>query len=557
MPLLAASFFFRHYRAPRNDKSRFITTIVYQLTKNVPGLGEIVEKVIERDVGILSLAEDELGSSASGTGRTSGLVMQMEKLLLEPLAQLAQLQQSWNAMRNDSSSTSKPATRVILIEALDECINDEDQLDVLNVIRRLSQDRRFTTYFRLVISSKPHRTIERQFKLHPEMDLATYRVNLPFPAESALERSNKSEGGRRRFRGPGGSSRAHELGENVEKDLKRERDIRLYLECKFNEICRNWYGLPRNVGWPHSLFEDDDDVTSIRSSRRGGSIIDRLVYNTAGMFPYALTVARFVMQGDPRSDLSQAPAESKDSPKRLLELVLKAKFEKSYKNPLAALDALYGVIINEAAQRAGFQDVSQLARVVRQVDELLSTGHGLELTLPRFALFFGFGAAVKNPDDEAKCIEKAFVGGLLNSVLEVPVPIEEGESAFAIFRKSRMRETTLVRRVVKFHDREFVEFLRDPKRCKGLYVSRSQLYTDLAVRYLKSASAQVRVSLLSLEYRAQVCLAFSPTDWLHRREHQCFETHCKKQWEDHCWQTNARLPIFLNVLVLGDIQCNR
>lgn len=496
VPLLAATFFFRYHRSPRNNKSKFITTLAYQLAKSIPGLAELISKVIERDVGILTLGEEDPRASSTGRTGASGLAIQMEKLILQPLAILAQRQAGGSRPRNHGSSTH----RVILIDAVDECINDEDQIEVLNLIRKLSQDlRRFVPYFRLVVSSKPHRTIERQFKLHPDLDSVTYRLVLPFAEGSAGKKATGTGGGTGRGRARAAMVRGKESVWKSEKKGDEEvfsgdaeTDIKLYLECKFNEICRQWYGLPRNVGWPVSsdMASDDKDHA-----------INRLVYNASGKFSYALTVIRFITRGD--WGVFDNLAESSD-PRRLLELVLQAKFTKSYQEPYAALDALYGVIIQDAAEKSGLTDVSKLAKVMREIDELLSTGGGVgvELTLPRLALFYGFDW---DSAGEGKCYEAALVGGLLSAVLDVPVPPQDELDAFpavpGLLNRFHGGGGTVLRRVVKFHDRTFGEFIRDPKRAKGLYVSRSQLYTDLAVRYLKSASVQVS-SFLSSPWRS-------------------------------------------------------
>ncbi|KAF6747883.1 hypothetical protein DFP72DRAFT_1074969 [Ephemerocybe angulata] len=444
VPLLAASFFFRHHKTTRNNKSKFVPTLAYQLARNVPGLGDIIGKVIERDVGVLSLGEDTRDG-----GLHKGLAMQMEKLILEPMAQLAQQQQSTHR------SSPLSAHRVVLLEALDECINDEDQIEILSLVRKLSQDRRFVPYFCLVLEA------------------VTYRLILPFAEGSA---------GKVRHGGSGGRGRGRGAGKDAGDDEDMETDIQMYLQCKFNEICRMWYGLPRNVGWPDP-FDDAVDPKD--------GAIHRLVYNASGKFAYALTVIRFIMRGEGPDRDSMTIADASD-PRRLLQLVLQAKFTKSYQHPYAALDALYNVILHDAAERSGFSDSSHLAKAVREIDELLSSGTGVELTLPRLALFFGFDT---DADGEGRCLEKALVGGYMDAILEIPLPTQEDlQRAFRIsttaVRRTPAKGGMTIKRAVKFHDRSFVDFIRDPQRAKGLYVSRSQLYTDLAMRYLKSASAQ-------------------------------------------------------------------
>ncbi|RXW22478.1 hypothetical protein EST38_g3376 [Candolleomyces aberdarensis] len=461
-PLLAGTFFFRHNRDPRNNKSKFVTTIAYQLARSVPGLGELVGNAIEKDVGLLLLAEDEDRAAASSSARSSGIAFQMEKLVLEPLSHLLkERHQGYHATATTVYQRYPTLTpRVVLVDAVDECINDEDQIEILNLLRKLSQDKRFTSFFRLVVSSKPHRTIERQFKLHPDLDLTTYRLTLPFAAGS----SEKARGGSR------GRGRRALGNDDTTSNDDSEIEIRLYLQCKFNEICRRWYGLPKDVEWP--------DAGSDTSSREG--VINRLVYNASGKFSYALAVIRFIMGGNDDSLSSRYW-----DPKRLLDLVLQAKFTKSYQNPFAALDALYATIIQEAAEKSGFKEASQLARAIREVDELLGVGTGIELTLPRLALFFGFDANTNGEEEsDSRCLETAFTGGWLSSVLDVPAP------DLPTVPHAHFKGGPSLRRVVTFHDKSFTDFIRDPSRSKNLFVSRSQLYTDLAVRYLRSASAQ-------------------------------------------------------------------
>ena len=95
--LLAAAFFFSRNAAGRNDKTRFVPTLVYQLIKSIPEIRAHVLKAVEQDPALFSCS----------------IQAQIQALIIKPL----------NAVANDSrlapALLSRP--RLIILDGLDEC----------------------------------------------------------------------------------------------------------------------------------------------------------------------------------------------------------------------------------------------------------------------------------------------------------------------------------------------------------------------------------------------------------------------------------------------------
>jgi len=134
--LLAASFFFSRTAAGRNDNSRLVSTIVWQLIQAVPEIRETVLSSLERDPTILS--------------RTPAV--QMQSLIVDPLNQIP---------------TELLANRphLVIIDGLDECLPPESQDDILKFLSTSLQRLSAPLYFLIV--SRPHTNIRRAFTSDP------------------------------------------------------------------------------------------------------------------------------------------------------------------------------------------------------------------------------------------------------------------------------------------------------------------------------------------------------------------------------------------------------
>ena len=134
--LLAASFFFSRTAAGRNDNSRLVSTIVWQLIQAIPEIRETVLSSLELDPTILS--------------RTPAV--QMQSLIVDPLNQVP---------------TELLANRphLVIIDGLDECLPPESQDDILEFLSASLQQLNAPLYF--LIASRSHTNIRRAFTSDP------------------------------------------------------------------------------------------------------------------------------------------------------------------------------------------------------------------------------------------------------------------------------------------------------------------------------------------------------------------------------------------------------
>ncbi|KAF5310594.1 hypothetical protein D9619_008242 [Psilocybe cf. subviscida] len=134
--LLAASFFFSRYSesaAPStntNTGERFFATIAYQLAVAIDGLQEHVDEVVRADPSIA----------------TKAMKRQMERLILGPMNALLKPQ------RGKLNEPRLPP--VIIIDALDECANENQKMNILRLLLDASSGRRNAFPFCIVISSR-------------------------------------------------------------------------------------------------------------------------------------------------------------------------------------------------------------------------------------------------------------------------------------------------------------------------------------------------------------------------------------------------------------------
>ncbi|KAF5860731.1 hypothetical protein ETB97_001238 [Aspergillus alliaceus] len=130
--LLGASFFFKRGEGDRGNAIKMFPTITRQLTVNLPQLLPGVRKAINDnpDIGTKSLRE------------------QFNKLLLQPLLSL-------------KPSAHQVPTRVIVIDALDECEQDNDIRTILLLLPQLGMAS--NVHLRIFLTSRPELSIRLGF----------------------------------------------------------------------------------------------------------------------------------------------------------------------------------------------------------------------------------------------------------------------------------------------------------------------------------------------------------------------------------------------------------
>ncbi|KAJ2929287.1 hypothetical protein H1R20_g7807, partial [Candolleomyces eurysporus] len=229
--VLAATFFFASWSASigRRRKTAFVATIAHQLAHYREDLKNAISKAIDKTPSIFE----------------KNIRIQMEVLVLAPLREAA-LQPDLPQLQG-----------AIIIDGVDECeaeqyhdttsglkakpiparTNDQDQLEILQVLRTASSDPSFP--FRILIASRPERVFREFFDLEGSFASFSPKIDL------------------------------HE-------DYNADTDIALFLEAHFNRIRRR-YNLP--TSWPPP------------------GAIQILVRNASGQFIYAATVIRFLETG--------------------------------------------------------------------------------------------------------------------------------------------------------------------------------------------------------------------------------------------------------------------
>jgi hypothetical protein len=133
---LGASFFFKRGEGDRSNSSRFFTTIATDLVVLEPGMLVGIKKALEDDSRIAQ--------------RT--LKDQFEKLILHPLLKTKQ-------------AYSQTLPRVIIIDALDECEQEQDVRAILQLLARMTEIQQVP--LRVLITSRPELHIRHAFKQIP------------------------------------------------------------------------------------------------------------------------------------------------------------------------------------------------------------------------------------------------------------------------------------------------------------------------------------------------------------------------------------------------------
>lgn len=209
---LLASFFFCKTAGDRNNVQHFIATIAYQIAVNLPCAKPFIMEAIANDPAIVY----------------SDLQTQMQKLILEPL------QRAYILNEAEQKPTGWP--RLLVIDALDECNEQNIQSEVLSVIADLA--RRTTFPLAIFLSCRPECHIRRAFQTDLLKKLSI--------------KTNLSE---------------HHA----------ENDIRLFLESKFKEIR-----------------DAHNNKKTFQSEWPGNEVIDTLVKKSSGHFMHASDVAEYV-----------------------------------------------------------------------------------------------------------------------------------------------------------------------------------------------------------------------------------------------------------------------
>lgn len=205
---LAAAFFFSCSNA-HDDPARLFASIAYQLTTRYPLYCDKLDEKIYRDSSLLQKPID----------------VQFQELIIGPFQEL-QGEGKWIT------------EGVIFIDGLDECIGEDAQCTIIDVISASVRDQ--TTPFIWAFFSRPEPQIVAQFSA-PHARSLCWQLNLPVSREA-------------------------------------DGEIKLYLQGAF-ENTRTQYDIPSTPKWP-----SDGDIQEL---------VDRSV----GSFVYPTSVIRYVNTG--------------------------------------------------------------------------------------------------------------------------------------------------------------------------------------------------------------------------------------------------------------------
>ncbi|KAJ4030296.1 hypothetical protein NW756_010176 [Fusarium oxysporum] len=128
---LGASFFFKRGEMDRDNLSKFMPTLAYQLALSIPGVAFFIKKTLDANPAIVGKSVKE----------------QFEKLIEEPLSEAA-------------TTATAPSSVVVVIDALDEC---DQEADIRLLINIFSQAKTLRPYLRVFLTSRPELPIRLGF----------------------------------------------------------------------------------------------------------------------------------------------------------------------------------------------------------------------------------------------------------------------------------------------------------------------------------------------------------------------------------------------------------
>jgi len=265
--LLAASFFFSRTAPGRNVKTFLISTLAYQLSITIPAMRDYVADAIGRDPTIFS----------------QSLLAQITKLIIEPL----------NGIVSNRNNFEALATKCIVIDGLDECVNEEGQVEILGALARCTSACSFPLLF--LVASRPEYIIREAFN-GEALRLVTNSLPLDDKYEAA-------------------------------------HDIRVFMASCFENIKKTH---PAKHHLPHSWPSSKD--------------LRNLISRASGQFIYASTVMKFIESRhhvpSKRLDIVLGVSPSDDTPYAQLDAMYRHIFSR-ISNLQATLELISFIILQD------------------------------------------------------------------------------------------------------------------------------------------------------------------------------------------------------------------
>ncbi|KIM48507.1 hypothetical protein M413DRAFT_80278 [Hebeloma cylindrosporum] len=132
---LGGTFFFRRGGIGEDQTHFLFATLAYQLAYNIPGLLEPINRIMCLDPSLPA----------------KSMVTQFESLIVDAFAEY-------------TPSPTSP-THIIILDRLDECPNEESQLEILQIIARSATELKLP--LRFIITSRPELHIREAFNRDP------------------------------------------------------------------------------------------------------------------------------------------------------------------------------------------------------------------------------------------------------------------------------------------------------------------------------------------------------------------------------------------------------
>ncbi|KAF9472397.1 hypothetical protein BDN70DRAFT_971169 [Pholiota conissans] len=194
--LLAASFFFWRSAAGRDTSDHFVTTIAYQLSRNLSAMADPLYTAIENDPIIFS----------------KSLATQFQLLIINPLKTALQR----------PLPRETPERIVIIVDGVDECSPTKSQVELLGFLRTAVEEF-WSIPFLCLVSSRPEYEIRSTFSDSNPLGALTTKVAL-------------------------------------DNNYRTNRDIRFYLVSKFNKIRDEHLQLGSKLPTPWPADHDVDCI---------------------------------------------------------------------------------------------------------------------------------------------------------------------------------------------------------------------------------------------------------------------------------------------------------
>jgi len=148
--LLAASFFFARDSEGSNDQMSLGATLIYQFLRFIPEIRPLIINSLEQNPSLLRRS----------------INTQLESLLIKPLQAAFTTEEKHNLV-----------PRIIIIDGLDECADDQAQIYLLETFAELLSQNFIPIRLRFMISSRPEKHLQYAFCREP-LKSATIHLNV-------------------------------------------------------------------------------------------------------------------------------------------------------------------------------------------------------------------------------------------------------------------------------------------------------------------------------------------------------------------------------------------